>query len=193
MAGHANYTALFDANTLYPILTCDALLSLASTSLFAAKWSKRIEDEWIQSLEKDRPELAGKLVSRRDNMRCAALDWEVPEPAIAALLPCLTLPDPDDAHVLAAAIAGHADCIVTFNLKDFPATSVEPFGIEVIHPDRFIVSQLDLDFIPAITALKKMRQRRRRPALSPEQFADAFERNGLPTVASRLLEASELI
>lgn len=193
MAGHANYTALLDANTLYPILTCDALLSLASTSLFAAKWSKRIEYEWIRNLEKNRPELTGKLVTRRDNMRRAALDWEVPEPAIAALLPCLTLPDPEDAHVLAAAIAGHADCIVTFNLRDFPATIVEPFGIEVIHPDRFIVSQLDLDYIPAISALKKMRQRRKRPALSPEAFADAFERNGLPSVASRLLEAAELI
>lgn len=45
MAGHASYTALLDANTLYPIVTCDALLSLASTSLFAAKWSKRIEQE----------------------------------------------------------------------------------------------------------------------------------------------------
>lgn len=193
MAGHANYTALLDANTLYPILTCDALLSLTSTGLFAAKWSKRIEDEWIRSLERDRPELAGKLVPRRDNMRRAALDWEVAEPAVAALLPCLTLPDPDDAHVLAATIAGHADCIVTFNLKDFPASTVESFGIEVIHPDRFIVSQLDLDFIPAITALKKMRQRRKRPALTPEEFADTFERNGLPSVASRLVEASELI
>lgn len=126
-------------------------------------------------------------------MRRAALDWEVPEPAIAALLPRLTLPDREDVHVLAATIAGHADCIVTFNLKDFPVSAVEPFGIEVIHPDRFIVSPLDLDYVPAISALKKMRQRRRRPALSPEAFADAFERNGLPAVASRLREASELI
>ena len=193
MAGHANYTALLDANTLYPILTCDALLSLASTGLFAAKWSERIEKEWIRNLGEDRPELADKLLARRNHMRCAALDWEVPEPAIAALLPCLTLPDPNDAHVLAAAIAGHADCIITFTLKDFPASAVEPFGIEVIHPDRFIVSQLDLDYIPAITALKKMRQRRKRPPLSPEAFAGAFERNGLPSVAARLLEASELI
>ena len=141
MAGQANFTALLDANTLYPILTCDALPSLASTGLFAAKWSERIEQEWIRNLEADRPELAGKLLTRRDHMRCAALDWEVPEAAIAEILPCLTLPDPNDAHVLAAAIAGHADCIITFNLRDFPEPALEPFGIEVIHPDRFIVSQ----------------------------------------------------
>ena len=193
MAGHANYTALLDANTLYPILTCDALLSLASTGLFAPKWSERIEDEWMRNLAQNKPELADKLGFRRDTMRCAAPDWQVSEEAISALLPCLKLPDPDDTHVLAAAITGHADCIITFNLKDFPAETLEPFGIEAIHPDRFIISQIDLDPFRAIAALKKMRKRRKSPPMAPDAFADAFERNGLPAVASRLREAIELI
>lgn len=54
MAGHANFTALLDANTLYPILTCDALMSLAAAGLFAPKWSQRIEAEWIRNLEEVR-------------------------------------------------------------------------------------------------------------------------------------------
>ncbi|MFA7606661.1 MAG: PIN domain-containing protein [Rhodocyclaceae bacterium] len=193
MAGHANFTALLDANTLYPILTCDALMSLAAAGLFAPKWSQRIETEWMRNLEAERPELSGKLALRRDQMRRAAPDWEVAESAIGALLPGITLPDPGDAHVLAAAIAGHADCIVTFNLKDFPEAALAPLGIEAIHPDRFIISQLDLAPFQAIAALGKMRQRRKSPPYSPEDFACAFERNGLPAVASRLREAAGLI
>lgn len=193
MAGHARYTAVLDACVLYPVVMCDALMSLAVQGLFAAKWSTRIEHEWIRSLEERRPDLQGRLGGRRDTMRLAVPDWEVPEIAIASLVPCLKLPDPGDVHVLAAAIAGHADCIVTSNLRDFPAEIVEPFGIEVVDPDRFIINQWDLSAYEAIAALKHMRARWRRPQATPEDFVEAFERGGLPATAQRLREALELI
>lgn len=112
MAGHARYTALLDACVLYPLAMTDALMSLAAAGFFAAKWTTCIEDEWIRSLEKQRPDLTGKLGARRDSMRDAIPDWEVPESAWAAIAGGIELPDPNDVHVLAAAIAGHADCIV---------------------------------------------------------------------------------
>lgn len=91
-------------------------------------------------------------------------DWEVPEPAWQACVGGLTLPDPDDVHVLAAALAGHADCIVTANLKDFPADAVGALGIEVIHPDPFIVAQWDLDQLVAVAAFKRMRDGWKKPS-----------------------------
>jgi hypothetical protein len=66
-------------------------------------------------------------------------------------------------HVLAAALAGHADCIVTANLKDFPVEAVGPLGVEVIHPDQFIVAQWDLDQLVAVAAFKRMRARWKKP------------------------------
>lgn len=61
------------------------------------------------------------------------------------LIPSLILPDPDDRHVLAAAIRISADLILTFNIKDFPAESLAPYGIEACRPDPFLVDQPDLD------------------------------------------------
>lgn len=95
--------------------------------------------------------------------------------------------------MLAAAIAGHADCIVTLNRRDFPPEMVEPYGIEIVDPDRFIVNQWDLSQYEAIAALKGMRARWRRPETTPEDFAEAFDRGGLPGTAQRLREAAELI
>ncbi len=193
MAGHARYTALLDACVLYPLAIADSLISLAAAGLYAAKWTTAIEDEWIRNLELQRPDLAGKLGYRRDQMRLAVVDWEVPEPAWSAVTGNLHLPDPGDVHVLAAAIAGHVDCIVTANLKDFPSDALAPFGLTALHPDDFIVAQLDLEQLAALAAFKDMRARRKRPQESAEEFAQTLERNGLPATAARLKEAAALI
>jgi len=193
MAGHARYTVVIDACVFYSMLQSDAIMSLSTRGLFAAKWSVRIENEWIRALSGRRPDGIDKINRRRDTMRKAVPDWEVPDAAITRLEPCLRLPDPGDTHVLAAAIAGHADCIVTANLKDFPSELIDPYGIEIVDPDRFIINQWDLDPIQAIAALKAMRARWKRPETSPEDFAVAFDRVGLLASAQRLREVAELI
>jgi predicted nucleic acid-binding protein len=175
------------------MLMSDALMSLTVRGLFAAKWSERIETEWIAAVTKKRPDLSEKLARRQNLMRRAVPDWEVPEAAIASLEHCLELPDAGDKHVLAAAIAGHADCIVTLNLRDFPNEQLGPYGVEAVDPDRFILNQWDLDDIAVIAALKGMRVRWRRPEASPETFAAAFDRVGLLGTAERIREVAELI
>jgi predicted nucleic acid-binding protein len=187
------HTALLDACVLYPLAMTDALMSLATAGFFAARWTTRIEEEWIRSLEKQRPELTGRLGVRRDSMRDAIPDWEVPETAWTAVTWGIELPDPNDVHVLAAAIAGHADCIVTSNLKDFPTSILMDFGIEAVDPDTFIINQWNLDPVNAIAAFKRMRARRKKPQSSPADFAFALELGGLPTTAERLRFAAELI
>lgn len=193
MAGHVRYTAMLDACVLFPVAVADSLMSLATAGLFAAKWTQRIEQEWITNLEELRPMLKGRLETRRDGMREAVPDWEVNEAAWTPLVGNMKLPDPNDQHVLAAAIAGHADCIVTANLRDFPAEIASQYGIEVIHPDRFIINQWDLDHIATMTAFKGMRARWKNPKATPENFAQALERNSLPVTAQRIREAADLI
>src|SRR5688572_29369132 len=193
MAGHVRYTALLDACVLYPVLIADCLMSLVEVRLYAAKWTTVIEEEWIRSLERDKPHLAGKLGNRRDAMRKAVPDWEVKASAWQALSPSIELPDKNDAHVVAAAIAGHADCIVTANLRHFPIEILDTYDLEAIHPDQFIAAQFDLDNIAALTAMKEMRSRWKNPPLSAVSFVESFENHRLFSTAEILRQAVNLI
>ena len=175
------------------LVAIHSLMSIAVTGLFAAKWTTKIEEEWIGSLENDRPDLKGRLGSRGDDMREAVPDWEISEAAWISIAGSLKLPDPNDVHVLAAAIAGHADCIVTRNHQDFPGSILAAHGINVIDPDQFIVNQWDLENVPVMVAFKGMRARRKKPTENVEDFARTLERNGLPVTAQKIREAAALI
>lgn len=191
MAGSSRYTAVLDANVLYPTLVRDVLMSLAVEGLYHAKWSEQIHDEWVRNLSKDRPELADKLPAVVSLMNDAIPDSVVT--GYQSLIPSLELPDEDDRHVLAVAIVGHADAIVTFNLDDFPQARLEQFNIEVQHPDRFVTNQLHLHKVTALTAIKKMRSRWKNPARSAEELIQALHERKLPLTADLLKEAVELI
>jgi len=95
-----------------------------------------IHEEWINALLRKNTFTREKLERVRDLMDAHAKDARVT--GYELLIDTLDLPDPDDRHVLAAAICCGADAIVTFNLKDFPKDKLAHYGIEVIHPDDFI-------------------------------------------------------
>ncbi len=109
MAGSSRFTAILDANVLYPQLIRDTLLSLAVEGLYHARWSATIHDEWMRNLAKDRPELAARLPVVVELMNASVPDCLVTN--YEKLVNSIELPDPDDRHVVAAAIVGHADAI----------------------------------------------------------------------------------
>ena len=193
MAGHNRYTVLLDANVLYSVAISDALMEVAATGIYAAKWSKAIDEEWVRNLAKNKNRAEADFHTRRDSMHDACPDWEVPEEGWRLIEPCLSLPDVNDRHVLAAAVAGHADSIVTINIKDFPSSILEPLGITALHPDEFLLQQLQLEPLVVLPAFKAMRARLKNPAFTPEKFVDAMEHNGLIQTAAFLGQAMQLI
>jgi len=139
----SSFTALYDASVLYPSDLRNLLMHLALTGLFRARWSADIHEEWISALLRNRPDLTrAKLERTRMLMDEHATDALVTD--YQHLIPGLQLPDPNDRHVLAAAIRARADVIVTINLRDFPAETLAAFGIEAQHPDEFVLHLLDL-------------------------------------------------
>jgi hypothetical protein len=184
------FTALLDACVLYPAPLRDLLMHLAGTGLFHARWSDDIHEEWIRSLVAD-----GRDRGRLERTR-ALMNGAVPDCLVTGyekLIPGLVLPDPDDRHVLAAAIVGGADVIVTCNVKDFPADALAPYGIEAQHPDDFVMSQFDLSAPTVCEAVKQQRANLRNPPYSVDEFLATLARQQLPRTVARLREFAGLI
>lgn len=195
----AKFTALLDANVLYPAGVRDIFMELAVSDLFEARWTDDIHNEWIESLLKNRSDLRREQLERTRNL----MDQHVRDALITgyeSLIPSLHLPDPDDRHVLAAAIVGRCDVVVTFNLSDFPEDVLLPFGIEVQHPDKFLHSQFDLSpslFQNAIaTILHRINKTKRASGEPPRLITDHLEKMsswGLKQTATELAKSKKEI
>ncbi|KAF0093573.1 MAG: hypothetical protein E1N59_2706 [Puniceicoccaceae bacterium 5H] len=186
----SRYTAIYDACVLYPAPLRDLLLELAVTDLFKARWSNRIHDEWMRNLLKNRPDLTLQQLERtRDLMNAHVRDCLVD--GFEGLEETIQLPDPDDRHVVAAAIKGRADVIVTFNLSDFPASALEPWGLEAQHPDEFLANLIDLAPDPVAAAARTCRLRLKRPPKTIDEYLDILARQGLPESTTMLRRMRE--
>lgn len=108
---------------LYPAPLRDLLMRLTLSGLFRARWANQIHEEWINALLIKRPDITREQLDRTKTlMNDGALDCLVT--GYEFLIDTITLPDLNDRHVVAAAIRGQADLIVTTNLKDFPVRTL---------------------------------------------------------------------
>lgn len=124
------------------------------------------------------------------------MDASVPDSLIVGyeeLIPTLTLPDPDDRHVLAAAIHGGADGIVTFNLKDFPSSVLDAYGIEAIHPDEFVVRLLESSPESVCFAVRSQRELLKCPPKTVAEHAGTLAGVGLTQTALALQSFADAI
>ena len=183
----ARFTAFFDANVLYPADLRNLLMHLALTGLFRATWSAGVHEEWMSALLRNRPDLSlEKLERTRMLMDQHATDALVT--GYEDLIPGLQLPDPNDRHVLAAAIRGRADVIVTANLRDFPAETLAEFGIDAQHPDEFVLHLLDLAPGIVAEAARNHRESLKNPPKTIDEYLNALEELRLTQTVSVLRE-----
>lgn len=188
----STFTALLDANVLYPAPMRDLLLQLAVTDLFRAKWTDDIHREWINALLRNGPLRDRATLERtRDLMNLATRDCLVT--GYELFIPQLTLPDENDRHVLAAAIVGRCDVIVTQNLKDFPGAILDQYGIVAEHPDEFLTNHLHLAPGVFCSAVRKVRARLKKPPYNAEEYLAILTQQGLVATAAELAQFSELI
>jgi hypothetical protein len=181
----ASFTALYDACVLYPAPLRDLLMHLALTDLFRARWTDRIHDEWTRSVLESRSDLTKDQLARTRRL----MDAAVPDCLVTGyedLIDTLNLPDPDDRHVLAAAIGGQADVIVTYNLGDFPAATLQGHGIEAQHPDTFVTRLLELASDQVCAAVKRQRQSLKNPPMSANELLATLEKLALAQTVGRL-------
>lgn len=164
------YVATLDANVLHPQITTDLLLRLAERGMFRPIWSDEILAEAQDSLVQRG--FDESRIRRRIEMMVGAF----PEAMVEDITPHLaSVPadvESDDHHVVAAALAGKADAIVTNNLVHFPAAGLVRLGLDVQSLDDFLVNQWTLDPATVLDALVEMEADRRDPPKTlPELLA----------------------
>jgi len=177
--------ALLDACVLYPAPIRDFLLHLADVGLFSPRWTDKIHEEWTRNLRLNRPDLSAEQLQKT----VAAMNNAFPEATVRhyeTLMASIDLPDQDDRHVLAAAVRCQADIIITANLKDFPREYVTSFGLDIQHPDHFIVNLIETNPEKSVEAFLRQVSYLKNPPLTNEHVLTNFRNVGLPRTANRL-------
>ncbi len=175
------FTVVLDTCVLYPANLRDTLLRLAERGLFQPLWSEDILEELQRNLVKKFP--AESIDRLLEAMESAFTESKVT--GYESIIDSLTC-DPKDRHVLAAAVRADASAIITFNQKDFPLPSLEPFQIETINPDDFLLDQLDLAPHAVLDELQQQAAANRRHPKTLQDLLDALAKAGAPKFADRI-------
>ena len=182
---HENIAAVLDANALYQAPLRDYLLYLASLEVYDPVWTDAIQEEWTRNLLKARPDLDRESLETT----LGSMDSYFPRAKLKnyeSIIESLSLPDPNDRHVLAAAIKRKAQIIVTANLKDFPGKILAPYNIRAEHPDDFVLACITREKENAVKALENQVKFLKNPPLSIEKVLENLRRCGLVKSVEKL-------
>lgn len=179
------FPVVLDACVLVPHPLFDTLLRLADADLFRPLWSEHILDEVQRTLIGKLGLSEARARHRVEQMRRAFPDAMVK--GHESLIPVMTN-DPKDRHVLAVGVRAGASMIVTANTKDFPESSTGPYDVEVVHPDDFLLNQLDLDPVAVMHCLREQHVAYRKPAFTIAEFYGAFVHT-VPSFAAHAMKA----
>ncbi len=176
--------AVFDACILYPFHLRNVLIQLAVDRLVEARWTDEIHDEWIRNLATRSPAVPIERLLNTRRLMNAVLPTALLGGYEGHLLK-VTLPDPDDRHVVAAAIAAGASIILTWNLRHFPAKELKKFGLRRETPDAFVSGLYDKAPDLVIGSLANARRNLTKTRLSASDFVKILKSQKLLDLAKR--------
>ncbi|WP_209623381.1 PIN domain-containing protein [Saccharothrix coeruleofusca] len=168
------FPVFFDACVLFKPYLCDTVLSIAECGIYRPLWSGDVLTELERNLRK-RGVSEEQVARRLDRMSHHFPDAEVL--GYEGLVDAMSN-HPKDRHVLAAAVRGGAEVLVTENLKDFPKAALDPYDIIAMHQDDFLQDQLDLAPGAVLAALRRQTSRYRKYPRSVEDLLDVLGNAG---------------
>lgn len=165
---------LLDANVIYSIRLCDLLLRIADAGLYQPRWSDVILDEAMRNL------LARVPVERHERIRrrFAAMAEAFSDASVGRFNRYLPVVpgaiDAGDRHVVAAALAGRANVIVTSNVRHFPEEALIHLDLAVRTPDAFLVHQWWMAREEIARVLRQWSDDLTNPPLAVDQLLEAL-------------------
>ncbi|AXQ93329.1 PIN domain-containing protein [Cereibacter azotoformans] len=175
---------VLDACVLFPTVLREILLGCAARGLFVPLWSERILEEWARATRR-----LGPLAEMQARSEVAAVRAAFPAatvPPQPGLESRLHLPDEGDIHVLAVAIGGHADAILTFNAADFPRGTLAAEGLARRDPDGFLWELWSFHPEAVAEAVEETRARAEAISCAPVALKGLLKRARLPRLAKAL-------
>ena len=170
--------AIYDACVLYPFHLRNLLIQCAADRLVDAHWTADIHDEWIRNLTANTPSLSvERLYKTRDLMEAALPRASVTD--YRKHVPNITLPDPDDRHVVAAGIEAGASVIVTWNVRDFPVKELSRHGLSKQKPDTFLLDLYAMTPAAVIAATARARKNLSKSGISASDFVETLRKQKL--------------
>ncbi len=184
--------AVYDACVLYPFHLRNLLVQCAVDRLVEARWTDEIHDEWIRNLAANAPVTPiDHLIAARDLMNAALPNATVTN--YQAYISGITLPDPDDRHVVAAGVAAGASLIITWNIKDFPARELARHKLRKQIPDTLLMELYAAVPTLVIEATRKARANLRKSKVSGAEFVGALEHQKLKRFSAAIRQHLEQI
>ena len=177
--------AVFDACILYPFHLRNVIVQAAVDRLVHARWTDEIHDEWMRNLVANAPDLSVDRLDATKQLMTIAL----PDATVSGYekhIETISLPDPGDRHVVAAAIEAKATHILTWNLRHFPARALKAHGLVCRTPDAFLADLYDQVPQLLLASLANARRNLSKSGLSAEEFVDVLREQGLTQLAKRL-------
>lgn len=176
--------AVLDACVLYPTVLREILIGVARAGLYVPLWSDRILEEWARATRKIGPLAETQARGEVALLKAAFSKASVaPQPGLEARL---HLPDENDIHVLAVAIASSADAIITFNARDFPRQVLAGEGIARRDPDGFLWELWSHHPEDVGAVVADVRATAERLSGVPQPLRLFLKRAGLPRLAKAL-------
>lgn len=175
-----------DTNVLFPFSVMDLMLALTEDGIHEVMWTDALLDEWERVIAEGKRRSPDAAAAITATVREFFADTRIPADSYHGLVPEVDGPDPDDNVHMAAAVAGRAEAIVTWNEKDFTCEFVSNHAVTVVNSDTYL-SSLYREF-PAevLSTITRIAAGKRRLPMTPSDIVEALDRAGVREFASQV-------
>ncbi|NYV73898.1 PIN domain-containing protein [Streptomyces sp. UH6] len=177
-----------DTNVLFPFSVMDLMLALTEDVVHELVWSERLLAEWERVIVREQRRSAASAAAVTGAIREFFADCEVGEREYAHLVDVLPGSDPDDRHHAAAAIAGGAGALITWNLDDFPAEELAGHGLRIVDPDNYLCALLEEWPREVRATVIRLAAEKRNPPVALHEVLARLAKAGVPHFVDRFGE-----
>lgn len=175
-----------DTNVLFPFSVMDLMLALTEDGVHEVLWTDALLDEWERVIVEEQRRSPGSAARITAAIRGFFPDSQVPASGYLHLVDDMPSLDLDDRQHIAAAVAGRAKWIITWNRRDFPDEPLGALGLRVTDPDAYLQELLAEVPGEVVATVVRLADEKRRPPLTAHDLAETLSKAGVPGFATKL-------